>query len=244
MNKLIYISFISLIVFSCKKPEDRACYKSTGNTISELRPLGDFTTIVLNDNIELKLNQSTENTATITSGENLINSINTEVSGDTLFISNENKCNNLRSRKHDITIDLNIVNVRKINHFGTKGLSSTNTLKSDTLSIESYDGHGDVTVDFEGDYLATIFHSGTCNVVATGVVNNSYAYQISNGYTDYSGLSANYSHLHSRTVQDCIISAKEKLSVEIHGSGDVYYKESSILNIELKRTGTGELISQ
>ena len=77
MKKLIYISIILFLVFSCQKPEQRQCYKSTGEIITEFRPLNDFSVIVLNDNIKLGLTQSTENSATINSGKNLINYIET-----------------------------------------------------------------------------------------------------------------------------------------------------------------------
>ena len=244
MNKVIYISIIIISIFSCRKPEDRQCYKSTGKTISEFRDLENFSVIVLNDNIELVLNQSADNNTTISSGENLINFIKTDISGDTLYISNENKCNNLRSNKHSITVNVNVKYLTRIEHNGTKGLRFSNTIKSDSLAIESIDGHGDVSINFEGKYLATIFHSGTCNVTATGVVEESFAYQISNGYTDYSNLSAKKCHLHSRTIQDCTMNADEIFSVNIQGAGNVYYKDNTNLIVEKKGNGSGELISQ
>ena len=230
MKKLIYILCFIVFLISCQKSEDRICYKSTGKTISELRALENFTVLVLTDNIELKLHQSIENSATITAGNNLINFIQTKVSGDTLYISNQNKCNNL--------------NIQKIIHYGTKGISSNNTLKGDMLSIESFDGHGDVSIDFEGNYLTTLFHSGTSNVLITGLVNQSYAYQIGTGYTDYSGLEAKNCFLHSRSIQDCIMSAKENLEVEIHSSGNVYYQKLDNLSVSLTGNGTGELIAE
>jgi hypothetical protein len=200
--------------------------------------------LVLKDNIELELQQSSENSATITAGNNLINFIQTKVSGDTLYISNQNKCNNLRSRKTDIIVKVNVLNIDKIIHHGTKGISSNCTLKSDTLAIESFHGHGEVVIDFEGNYLETIFHSGTSNVVVTGIVNQSYAYQIGTGYTDYSGLEAKRCFLHSRSIQDCIMSAKDYLAVEIHSSGNVYYQTSDSLSVSLEGNGTGQLIGE
>ena len=244
MKKLIYILCFIVFLISCQKSEDRICYKSTGKTISELRSLENFTVLVLTDNIALKLHQSIENSATITAGNNLINFIQTKVSGDTLYISNQNKCNNLRSRKKEVIVTVNVLNIQKIIHYGTKGISSNNTLKGDMLSIESFDGHGDVSIDFEGNYLTTLFHSGTSNVLITGLVNQSYAYQIGTGYTDYSGLEAKNCFLHSRSIQDCIMSAKENLEVEIHSSGNVYYQKLDNLSVGLTGNGTGELIAE
>ena len=244
MKKLIYISIVILAFNSCKKPQDRACYKSTGDTISETREITDFSTVILNDNIKLVLTQSAENAIEINSGENLINFIKTDVIDGILHISNQIKCNNLRSKKHEIIVNLNVKNLKRIEHYGTKGIQFSNTIKSDSLAIESVDGHGDVNINFEGDYLATIFHSGTCNVTSTGTVRDSFVYQISNGFTDNSGLSAKQGHLHSRTIQDCFMNIDSFLSVEIHGAGNVYYKENSDLVLESKLRGNGKLIPQ
>lgn len=244
MKTILYITLLFTTCFSCKKPGDRACYKSTGKNVSEVRILDNFSTIILNDNIQLNISQSTENKATINSGKNLTKWIKTEVIDGVLHISNENKCNNLRSRKRPISINLDVSNLTQIKHFGTKGIQFLNTIKSDSLSIESIDGHGEININFEGDYLATIFHSGTCKVSSKGNVRESFVYQISNGYTDNSQLSAKIGHIHSRTIQDCFIAVDSVLTAEIHGSGNVYYKDNVDLSLSSKVKGSGLLIPQ
>lgn len=244
MKKGTVILLIVTFAFACKKPEDRICYKSTGSITKEIRTLENFSFIVLEDNIELHLKQGLENNVEISSGVNLINFIKTEIQNDTLFISNENKCNNLRSRKNTVSALVNFSNLKRINHFGTKGIYSENLLSLDTLTIEAIDAHGEINLNFEGDFFSSIMHSGTCNVNIFGSANSSYAYQISNGKTDYSKLNVLSTHIHSRTVQDCYVQASNKIRANIQGSGNVYYKDNPNVEIELKGTGTGELIAE
>ena len=139
MKKLIYILCFIVFLISCQKLEDRICYKSTGKTISELRALENFTVLVLTDNIELRLHQSIENSATITAGNNLINFIQTKVSGDTLYISNQNKCNNLRSRKKEVIVTVNVLNIQKI--IGKKPVFASGNSDGDLQMLEWTDSN-------------------------------------------------------------------------------------------------------
>lgn len=242
-NKIIYTLLI-ILAFGCKKPENRLCYKSTGDSIEKSIELEKYSTIIMRDNIDIKLTQATNYNATITCGENLINHLKINVLNDTLYLSNENKCNNLRSKKTPITINLNVQNLKKIRCEGYGNVSSANTLLNDTLRIEAHLGDGIATIDFKGDHIATIFHSGPNDAIISGETNSSFSYHVGVGSIDTRNLKCNNASVVSRTSSTIAVSPKDNLYVEIIGSGDVYYNADLNPKIELKTKGSGKLIAE
>ena len=62
--KLKNIKLLAIIIFfafSCKKPEDRTCFKSTGDIIEETRPIDDFNVLQIDDALEIALYSQTAN---------------------------------------------------------------------------------------------------------------------------------------------------------------------------------------
>lgn len=243
-NRFLHIILVFFILTSCQKPENRSCWKSIGDETSETRDLQAFSTLVIKDNIEVELIPDEQQEAEVTSGKNLLNFITTEVRNDTLFVMNENQCNNLRSREHFSKVKLHFSKIDKIIFEGLNDLFTQDTILADSLVLEAFNSHGNIDILFKGDYFSTIMQSGTSEVTAKGEVRRAYMYQISYGSTDYSQLKATEGLVHSRTVGDCFVNISNNFKVEIHGNGSVYYKNYPQLHIELKKRGTGKLLAQ
>ena len=96
MKKILFYAaiipsiLIVLVQPACNPVE---CFKRTGNIVKEDMQVADFTTIMINDNVEVLLRNDSSNIVTVEAGSNLIQSIKTEVEGDILKITNENTCN-------------------------------------------------------------------------------------------------------------------------------------------------------
>ena len=98
--KKIYIIFLAFTLTTCKKEHMLDCFKSAGSTITENRTATPFINIELKDNVDLIINPNSTPYIKVTAGENLIDGIITELSGNTLYVRNENKCSWMRSFKN------------------------------------------------------------------------------------------------------------------------------------------------
>jgi hypothetical protein len=242
LNKYTTIAIGLLICFvSCKKPSERSCFKSAGKPATETRHLNPYSHIIITDNITLNLTQSLEYSATITAGEHLKNFIVTEVKNDTLYIRNDNQCNNLRSLKNEISVDVAFENLHYIKTKTSKNITSTNAIFLDSLIIEGFFFNGDVDLEFNGKYIACKVHSGGADIIIKGNVDECYAYHIGTGSINYKLLESKRGHLHSRTTANSYMNCKNVLEVEIHSSGNVYYNSAHSPIIKLKKNSTGQL---
>jgi hypothetical protein len=230
------------MVASCAKPEDRPCFKSTGEMVEETRALSAFKNIVVSDNIELILTQTNATNATVISGKNLQNFIITEVKNDTLFIRNDNRCSVFRSYKSSITVDVSFNELNYIRTSSSKNISSNDSLRLDSLLIEGFNFYGDLNLVVNANYIACKAHSGGCKITVDGVAEESYGYHVGTGSIDYSSLKTKRTHFHSRTTTDCYLSPSNYLEVEIHSGGNVYYNAQLNPTIKLKKLGVGQLI--
>ena len=232
-----------MVISSCKKAENRTCFKSLGENKTEVRTLSNFKHIHISDNIELHLTPSNTNEIKIQSPKNLMNFITTEVLNDTLYIRNNNKCGVFRSYQYDIIVDVSFTDLHYIKSYSSKDIRSTSTLNLDTLITEGFFVNGDMFLDFNGIYLATVVHSGGRNVTVKGNAYESYAYHVGTGSIFYENLNVEKTHIHSRTTADCYITARDKINIEIHSIGNVYYDNSSNPKISVKQRGDGKVIA-
>lgn len=87
INKaIIWFYLLTLLLAGCEKLPGEDCFKSTGETVIEHRSVGPFENIVLEDNINLILTQGNEEAISVRAGENLLESIITEVNNNELKI--------------------------------------------------------------------------------------------------------------------------------------------------------------
>jgi hypothetical protein len=243
LNNFKAIAIGLLICFvSCKKPGERTCFKSAGKPATETRHLNPYSHIVISDNITLNLTQTTKYSATITAGEHLQNFIVTEVKNDTLYIRNNNRCNNFRSHKNEIIVDIAFEDLHYIKTSTSKNITATNALYLDSLIIEGFFFNGDVDLEFNGEVFAGVVHSGGANINVKGNVNTAYFYHIGTGSVNYKNLISKTTYGHSRTTANCFINASEKIKIEIHSLGNVYYNSLHNPKIELKEQGAGKLL--
>ena len=88
----------SLLFSSCSK--NSKCFKSKGSLVTENRTMDNFNTIEIKGKLDVELIDASDNSISISGGENLVGFITSEVSNGTLVIDNKNKCNWMRSYKN------------------------------------------------------------------------------------------------------------------------------------------------
>jgi len=244
MKPGIYIiSFLFLILYSCQKPENRACWKSTGEETELEIILPSFDKILLHEHLEFVLIQDSVEKVVVIGGKNLVNFVKAEVTDGLLDIRNDNNCNFLRTYKKKIKVEVHFKSLMNIHYEGTYALTNVGTLEFGWLTFLIRDGSGSVNLNFNAEVVnATISH-GWGDFTFTGNVGSANLNVRSNGYCNTYGLNIQDSlTVISNTQGYTKVNADGiKFKAEIDSDGDIYYKGTPS-STKLYKYGTGELI--
>ena len=233
---------VLIILLSCGK--DSACFKGTGNITMEQRVItSEVTSIKTEDNIDIVITQSNEASLIVEGGANLLPYINTEISGNQLLISSDNKCSMFRDYSIPITLYLSIPNLTKIDYTGQGNISSTNRLNLPVLDIESSGGTGSFNLHLDVDELSLRQHSGPADFTFIGEVNKSYIYTLGNGWFSLKDLVTNQVHVSHNGSGDIIVNAKNDLRIELRSTGNISYYGDPKVNLTV-HSGSGQLIKK
>ncbi len=240
--KKIFTGFLVLIIFfSCKKDNQCDCLKSTGEVTTEVREIAPFSSIVLKHNINLFIKQDSVFSCIVEAGENLLPEIITKVEDGKLTISNENKCNWVRSFKKEINVYLTFRNLNLFEYRGSGNIYCADTLFLDSLRFDSWDGSGKANFLLHTKSSQFNLHTGPADLDVSGFSGVNYLYSAGNGKADLVNLNTGYTFLTSKSTNNTFVYATKELFVWIDYIGDVYYKGSPYL-IDEKYTGSGKLL--
>lgn len=241
-----FIGTITLLILtlSCKKSEDRACWKFAGETKTIEQSFDKIDSLFLHKDIVYELIQSTENKIEVVGGENLIHFIDFDVEGGNLAISNKNKCAFLRSYKKKVTVKIYASNLKYIYSESSENISSQNTLTYPYLAILIRDGAGKVTLEVQNQSLQIDVTSGWGDFEITGSTNYLGVFCRTGSFCDTRNLSVNIScYAFSRSTGDMYINANDcTLEAYVESRGNIYYTgEPTVISETI--TGEGELIA-
>jgi len=234
---------ISIFIFSCKKAEERACLKSTGEETTIEYSIGaSFDTLYLFDNIEYTIVQSETSKIILTGGQNLIHHVGWNVQQQRLTVQNDNNCNFLRSFKQKINVEIHAPEIRYIYFEGSERLNNRDTLRSSELRIVIRDGAGPVDFNVDAGYLAATITNGFGDFTLSGKANIAFASCRGNSFCDTRNLTvSNKIIVSSNTVGDILVNTENaNLKVDIFSRGSVLYTGEPV-SIEKHIIGTGEL---
>ncbi len=244
LRLVIYLLLLNVIFQSCNQEDAFDCVKSTGPVQKEERTLTSFRTLVLRDNIDLVLDTVFSATASLEAGKNLLPKITLQQSGDTLFISNKNTCNWVRSAKHPISVTLNLPSEDvSIIHEGYGTITSKGMLKVKNLNFFSINAGGNINIQTQSDALSLYSNSHSL-IEVEGTVNNAFMW-----------INKGIGRIHAENLQSqqCTVKQEgsneirvfpiQELTVEILQSGNVaYYNEPAKITSTI--TGRGKLVNR
>lgn len=224
MRFLLVISLI-VVVSGCKKAEDRSCFKSTGPETTIVRDLSDFSGLFVGTNVNLVLVQDGSNEVRITGGKNLLNFISSEILEGVLYIRNENKCNFLRSYKHEITVEVHFTGLSYIEFEGTKPLICEVPISGNNLAVIIRDGAGLVDLDLNYNNVTLTVTNGWGNFDLSGNVGNLTMDIRNNGFgTTYDLNVSNAMDIISNTAGLLQLNTDgADCTIQLQSAGDVWY---------------------
>ena len=208
--------------------------KGSGNVISESRQLPEFVSIKLEGQGKVALTKGNPASLTVTTDDNILPAIETEVKNGKLIISHE-KGKNLRPTKLNYTIA--VKDLEGISIAGSGDVTCNDTLVSDNFYAE-ISGSGDITLAVETTRLESDI-SGSGSIYLSGSTNYYAATITGSGDVDAFDLQAGESSVVITGSGKCKISVSENLSAKITGSGDVLYKGQPQISQSI--TGSGKV---
>jgi hypothetical protein len=241
---ILFLSILLLALPSCKKPEDRACWKSAGDEDSAVVVLPNFSKLRITEHLICILVPDTVNKMVVRGGKNLLSFISAEVVDGFLEIKNENKCSFLRSYDKKVTVEIHLNQLEALEFEGTEPLTCSDTLHVDWFTLLIRDGAGPVTLWLNAQQISATLTHGYGDFTLCGVTNTANFNVRSNGYCNTYGLSVLQSIVAiSRTQGDLRIRANGcSLSAQTENDGNIYYKGLPS-SISFNKYGGGELIN-
>jgi len=236
---LKYLSFLVfgiLFLTSC----DKGCMTTTGTETTVERTVSNFNHIQVWNNVDVIITQATENRIQVKAGDNIIENIETTVENGTLKISNQNKCNWMRSYEKNISVLIDVKDLYELEIHGTGEIKSSNTIISDSLMLNVWDAAGKVDLSIETQKSTIRYHIGTADIFYSGTTRLSYISSNSFGPVDARNLESEQTYISSLGSNNNYVWATEILDATISSIGTIYYKNDP----EILRTfinGSGEV---
>lgn len=240
------LAIASLLVTSCKKAEDRTCFKSTGKETELAIPLPDFDKLFLREHIEFVMIQDSTDQLVIKGGENLVKHITWNIDQDkVLEIKNKNKCSFLRKLNKRVMVEIHFTNMSNIHFEGTEPLTNRDTLFMPYFTLLIRDGAGPVKLNFNSIGISADISHGWGDYTLAGKTQYARIAARSNGFCDVLNLKVRDSLTVSSETSGLIkVNANGiPLRGNIKTNGDIWYYGVPTL-IDVNRTGSGKLISK
>ena len=241
MNKFKYIWIIlSFIFLSCEQEDVGNCFESTGKIIKEKRELFTFSSIEINDHIEVNLHHSDVYYVEVTAGENLINLVRTKVKDQVLVIENENRCNWMRSYTAKNVVDVYCPVVYELTYYGSAKVQCIDTIKQEEFILNMWESSGSVDILFKGDYIELKSHTGPGDIHFSGECRELISYMNGNGNFNSLNAQCEKAVVINQNSGNLKVRVDSFMRAEIKDNGNIEYLGNP--TIDLEDLGKGELI--
>ena len=241
---MIRIILISAVLFiGCKNPNDRTCWKGSGEMVSEIRELPNQTVISIFDDADIILIQDSLNYIEIESYSNLVSFIETNSIDTEIEIRNLNRCNFIRDKDIENIVTIHYSNIETLNLNGTGKVTFIGEIIQNNLEINSYNSSSEFTLNISCHKLQCVFINGSINANINGSSDSTYLYQSKHSIVNASNLTNSYLHFSNRSTGDGHVGVTNTLAVELLDVGNIYYLGSPTLKI-LADNGLGNVISE
>lgn len=241
IKTFIIISALFLALASCKKAP-----LTIGKTIVQHRELKPFSTLVVNNDINLTLVRDDSCYIEISAGENIIDNITTVVDNGILTIKNDNKISWIRTYDYRIDATLHFTDINKLIFSACGELRTKNQFNAEGshYTIEIYDGSGDIFMELNNcENLEVNYRYGTSQLNLFGEGNKHLnIHKKSYGLIHAENYVADSVAITNQSTGDCWVKADEYLKARIEHLGNIYYNGEPEIVEEYGEDARGRLI--
>lgn len=229
--------FVALLAFagtSCII--DRPCINPNNNQITETQSFYQVNQLNLNIPVDFILIQDSSQNGMevqVTGPSNMVKNIKLKQKEDELTIKDERCINSYKN----IEIEIRFNKLEELNLNGSGNISVYSAIKLPILEVD-VNGSGNINLDVETKELETNIN-GSGNIYLSGTTNNLEAYINGSGDIDAFDLAAVNADVNINGSGKCKVWALDFLTIEISGSGDVWYIGNPNVNSSI--TGSGSV---
>ena len=230
-NFSITLSVLTLLLTTqaCKV----SCLEGSGKEATDTRKVKDFEKLDITGSFNVTLVQDSSNSITINADDNILSVIKTEVSGDKLKITTDNK--NICSAK-EVTITIGVRNLKAIAAAGAVELTSKGRLNLGDLDFH-LSGATNVKLDIAAANVETEA-SGVSDITLKGQAStHTVAFSGSGNLHAFDFVVGKYS-IEASGQSDCEINVLSELNIHTTGASDIKYKGSPS---KINKSKTGAL---
>ncbi len=226
---IISISIFVITAQGCKT----GCIQGSGKEATDKRTVAEFTKLDIAGSFNVTLVQDSSNSVTINADDNVIGIIKTDMSGDKLKISTDNK--SICSSK-EITITIGVRNLKAISASGAVQITSNGRLNLGDLDL-NLSGATKINLDIAASNVETN-GSGVSDVTLKGQASSHTIEMSGSGNVHaFDFVVGNYS-IESSGQSDCEINVLGELSIHSSGASDIKYKGNPT---KINKSKTGAL---
>jgi len=223
-QSIVLFSLIIFVFSSCKKAENRPCFKSFGD-LSELEiSIDSVQKFELYGGLVYNFYQDTLRKIVIKGGKNVIGFIDVMQNDYVTSVNNLNSCSFLRDYNDKITVEIHYPHYEYIYAEPTEPMRFIDTLRGGNTMIELRNGGEslDLTVDVNSLKLGVTFGTGSINVYG----NTNYLKLVTQnlGRINALGISSADIFIYQNSATDMPVNFQNS-NVKVHflGNGDVRY---------------------
>lgn len=243
--RCIFIAVVlsSFAISSCKKAEDRRCYKFAGADSQKEILLENFHAVDLGKKLEYVFINDSTNKIVLVGKENLLNLVDIQQSNDSIRIDNLNKCDYFRKYKNNkIRVEIHYTELKYIYSEASQSISCSDSLKTETLQIEIRDGAGSANFKIKVENISIDAPHGWGDYVVSGQAANAYIGVRSNCFADVTNLKVtNYYFIAHESQGDLKINPHNLvLNGYLKGGGNILYT-GQFAGENIIKTGKGEI---
>jgi hypothetical protein len=154
-NMKKYLIILIVILVACDSSDAPDCLQVAGNREVRLFSVAEFTSIRIEDNINLLIRQGDEIKVSVEAGKNLFEEIKVAVEGNTLVIANDNNCELFRNYE-DVIAKVTAPNLTEIRNASIGNVTSEGILNYPVLSLGSNTNGGIDNVKKSGDFIVEL----------------------------------------------------------------------------------------
>jgi hypothetical protein len=230
-----------LCLTACKRAGD--LFTSYGKEVTKTRLVGEYTGLEVGEKFDVLLIQDSAlaGRIDITAGEHVIDGYTTEVKNGTLYIQNSNQYNWVRKLQVRQKVVLYLKQLNDINIKGSAKISSQDTLINTSELRIQHNGLEDAHLMVKGDYVfIDAYNTGGVVMAGKCFMLSASADDIS--YIDARYLNAEKCYMVSFSKDDSYVFGRSVLDLQLRGTGNLYYKDSSFTQTQFKDLGEGKII--
>ena len=225
MNRIGILVILILLVVGCKKPHERQCYKSHGDTDSLIHAIENISYFDLGKRIRYRIFQDSLNQVIVHGGENIISFIELEKEADTLRIRNKNRCNFLRNKEEHVFVDIHYPEYNKIRCDITDTLQFMDTIEATKLDIKLVEGGGYMELDVDVNQFRLDVTDGVTNFKVGGnVTGTSEIFVKVLSFGDARNLNSKNYLITNNSTGDFYVNLDNAYTVaKVWGTGNIWY---------------------